>query len=283
MNEVSCLIFNQGHRYHLTEGLNGCFVIFLVSSSATLSAHIPPRLEISADSQAGDKNLVAKMREFAALYHRHKQGHFAGHRVALIYARFEGKTAVPDQKDFIETCLLQFKVDFPMQEYDVKRPGEPRGEESGTAFVDGAAPTGPAVYLEDKVVLRVAANVNPPEPRQHISNPIFPPQTSAVSAGQLNPVSATTSMTRQPSTAPTTSPSVPSTRTVAGVQAGKQAGGGPAGQLTYVKSQPDSSGKGRLIETRSGQRMVESQEWVKGTKDGKTVLVCQKYKLYTDP
>ncbi len=62
MNEVALLVFGSGgKRYHLTEALNGCFAVFLISPRATVSAHIPPHPGVNfEDPQAGDKNLIAQ-------------------------------------------------------------------------------------------------------------------------------------------------------------------------------------------------------------------------------
>ncbi|KIW82918.1 hypothetical protein Z517_02161 [Fonsecaea pedrosoi CBS 271.37] len=178
MNEVACLVFGA-QRFHVTSGLNACFGVFLVSLTATVSAHIPPRPDLQdPDPQAGDKNLLAKMHEFASLYKANEK-HFTSYHVALICARFEGKAALPDKRDFIVKCLKRFNVDFPIQYYDVKFAREPRSEKHGTAFVDGGRMDGAVLYLEDDPVLRVhkssdrgSQSATPQE--THHANPIFP-------------------------------------------------------------------------------------------------------------
>lgn len=171
MNQVRFLAFDENRKYLLTEGLKSCFVVFLVSHRATVAAHIPPNPGTSPnDLTAGDKNLVAKMREFAGLYNANKDKYFTNCQVALVFATIEGKSPMPDKKHFIEQCLRQFKVDFPMQDYKIKPRGMPRREEDGTAFVDGSMTDRASVYVEDRLLLRVMA---PAQSQQTFSNPIF--------------------------------------------------------------------------------------------------------------
>ncbi len=190
MNEVALLVFGT-KRYHLTESLNGSFAVFLISVQATVSAHIPPRPAMNSNGpQAGDKNLVSKMQEFAQLYISNRK-YFQSYKVSLIYATFHGKTALPDKKEFIEKCLRQFGVDFPLQSYEVKYHGEKRATNHGTAFVDGGSAQGPALYLEDARVLRVplpqvekTEMLKPKEPHQdaYRVSPLDPIHTNPISA-----------------------------------------------------------------------------------------------------
>ena len=89
--------------------------------------------------------------------HRYKEraASFTGRKVCLIFATFHGKIALPDKKEFIEKCLKRLDMDFPVQDYVVRAPGDPRRNEQGTAFVDGRDSVGPFIYVEDKVVLRL--------------------------------------------------------------------------------------------------------------------------------
>jgi len=277
MNQVDCLIFgHEGKRYHLTEALNGCFGVFLVSPLATISAHIPPHPGTSfKDPQAGDKNLIVKMQKFAELYHSH-QKYFSGYNVALVYAKFQGKTALPDKKSFIEKCLQKFNMDFPIQDYDVKSPGEPRRDEHGTAFVDGGASIGAILYLEDKQIMRVSKSssdkVSPPTIPQtptQFSNPIFPRPTPS-SAPASSPISqayvSNPIFPRTPSAAPVS------------IQAS-----GPSERLRYVKSKADPKEQGaRIVTTPQGDVLIKAELWKIERYEGKTVWVCWKHKVYTD-
>ena len=71
-----------------------------------------------------------------------------------MFARFHGKSPLPDKKAFIEKCLNKFDVNFAVQDYEVKAPGEPHCDEYGTAFVYGH-PSEAVLYIEDKRVLRI--------------------------------------------------------------------------------------------------------------------------------
>lgn len=78
-----------------------------MSPSATVSAHIPPRPDLTdQDPQAGDKNLIAKMHEFARLY-RENEMYFSSYNVSLIYPRFQGKA------EEWEKPMVKGKIDGP--------------------------------------------------------------------------------------------------------------------------------------------------------------------------
>lgn len=174
MDSVRFLNFNEKQRFLLTEDLNGCFAVFLVSPTAVIGAHISPNPGTNrADPHAGDRNLRNMMVKVRDVFKTH-QGHFTHPRACLIFATFPGKVALPDKKHFIEQCLQRLDMKFTVQDYHVRSPGEHRREEQGTAFVDGGDATGPTVYLEDRVVLivsRQAPNLaqggGRPESRRH--------------------------------------------------------------------------------------------------------------------
>ena len=70
MNEVRFLAFGQDGKFCLvTEGLNGCSGVTIVSQAAAILAHIPPRPSTDvSDPRAGDWNVQAKMNEVAVLF-----------------------------------------------------------------------------------------------------------------------------------------------------------------------------------------------------------------------
>lgn len=303
MNEVAFLVFgNGGKRYHLTEALNGCFAVFLISPLATVSAHIPPHPGVNYDDpQAGDKNLIVKMQEFAAKY-KANESYFRGYKVALIYAVLHGKTQLPDKKEFIEKCLRKLHVDFPLQDYEVKPFGHHRPAEHGTAFVDGKSPTGPALYLQDKMVLRVftlsseksgvpkpAETRQPkPTPRQAdvetlathtnssglYTNPIFGPRgnsgsvptpTIAQEFHRSNPMVSQYTISKSPT-------STPQTSTVN--QAEKK--------LNYVRSQLDHGKGGRIVIIGGRTAFIKHEYWKADVIDGKKVWASKKFGVFTD-
>ena len=155
MNEVALLVFGANKKYHHhTDGLNGCFAVFILSPAAVISAHIPPHPGANfKDPQAGDKNIVKEMQQIADLYKANTQ-HFSKPNTVLIFAMFHGKTALPDKKTFIEKCLRAFGVDIAVQDYSVKAPGDPRRDEYGTAFA--TCESQPArIFFEDRLVVRI--------------------------------------------------------------------------------------------------------------------------------
>jgi len=303
MNEVSFLRFSETNRFHLTDGLNACFGVFLVSPVATVSAHIPPHPGSNFDDpQAGDKNLITKMQEFATLY-RSNQVYFSNYNVCLVFAKFHGKSPLPDKKAFIEKCLLKLKVDFPMQDYEVKAPGEPRSDEHGTAFVDGGAPTGATLYVEDRMVMRVYKHLKTLPPNEELSVRHGQTSTSeAQSPRTLFPREEASARHHQKSVAEAT-PSwtlFPREQTSGGHQTACESQGGvPATgkdakadtmfrtkrskELRYVKSERSRHAEGARIVELSGQQItINAEEWEKAEYEGRKILICEKYKLYTD-
>ncbi|KAJ9638606.1 hypothetical protein H2204_004082 [Knufia peltigerae] len=263
MNEVAFLLFSEGKRYLLTVALNSCFGIFLVSPEATVSAHIPPHPGTNfTDPQAGDKNLISKMREFAAQYNSKKE-YFSHYNVCLVIAKFHGKNPLPDKKAFIERCLRKFKVEFPIQDYEVKAPGEPRRDEHGTAFVDGMATSGAILYVEDKIAMRVKRPPSADAERVGSttvpsSNPIFPREQSS---------------DQQKSSGDT-----PNRRPAKEKDGQKES----KPQLRYVKSTKSDTGA-RIVTIDERKVMIQAEEWKTAETNGRKILVCQRYMLYTDP
>ncbi|KIW37290.1 uncharacterized protein PV06_10631 [Exophiala oligosperma] len=301
MNEVAIFVYGrEGKRFLASQGFNACHGVYLVSTIATVAAHIPPNPSLeSKDPQAGDKNLVLKMQQFAQAYLQNRQ-FFQNYKVALLYARFDGKVALPDQKAFIEQCLRRFKVDFPIQDYHVKLPGEPRGEEHGTAFVDGRATNGAVLYAEDKPILRVYNSPSQKVDRlSHpqvvsYSNAVFPRQaTSELRTSLPQDVRYTNPIFPRPDTSESTanlsnetrvSNSVPApeviSKLVAGTSGKEKA---ETKKLKYVKSSIVNMKKGdREVELKTGKVLIPAEHWKKASVNNKQFWVCEKYLLYTD-
>lgn len=303
MNEVKYLRFSDKDRYHLTDELNGCFALFLISSLATISAHIPPHPgNGSRDPQAGSKNLVVRMEAFRDLYVTNRES-FDGKQACLVYAQFEGKTALEDHKVFIEKCLRAMNIDFALQDYYVKYPGEPRSEEHGTAFVDGMAPGAVVLYVEDRVAIRVSkskpTSTTASESRDTRSsdttrmasyalprteagmdyedqflatrpNPsaLFPRQTQTIQSRQANELRAQYSSTPRRNeaaskTADTKTPQQDSSRNV-----------------EYVKSATIDGVRKVIVK---GQAItMQKGDWQIKEAKGRQILFCAKHNLWTD-
>lgn len=278
MNEVQAMVFGQNNKWYLlTEALNSCFAVWVISPLASVGAHIPPHPgPHDKDPQAGDKNVVAKMKEIADKYKQQKHLFDADFRTALVYARIEGKTALPDKKDFMEKCLRRFGVDIAMQAYDIKLPGEPRDDHHGTSFVYATPSQGAYFILQDEVKFRIyprlatsqaQASTNPTPATEYHANPIFPREPVSGSQGAI-----TSSTAKASPPAPNIAKKTPERR--------------PFKDLRYVKSQPSSDHSGaRIVRTDQGNVLFKAELWKKekdessGTKE---YWVCRKHKLYTD-
>ena len=64
MDEIAFLRFSDQRRYLLTDDLNGCFAIFLMSPIAGIGAHISPNPGLDRnDARAGDRHLMKMMED----------------------------------------------------------------------------------------------------------------------------------------------------------------------------------------------------------------------------
>jgi len=150
-----------------------------------IGVHIPPHPGRDFDDlEAGDKHVLERMKEVAKVYKKYETYFPDPREVMVVYARFDGETALPDKKDLIEKCIREMGLTFETEAYQVMRPGEPRVDHHGTAFVDGAGQPRPKIYLEDRQV--------GPGARQPPNIPFQVPAQSAASVAIL-PQNATSS------------------------------------------------------------------------------------------
>ena len=153
MNEVRLLLFQSTGKCCIgTSGLNGCTAVIIVSPSAAILAHIPPRPNMDmTNDEAGNQNVQARMSEVATLFHQYKSYFPPTKTTWVVSALYEGKIALPEQKAIIEKSLRQMGTRFANVTYVVSKPGQPRRPAHGTVFVEFRGGT-PLVYVEDRLI-----------------------------------------------------------------------------------------------------------------------------------
>ena len=151
MDEVRFLAFQQGSiRCIGTVGLNGCTVVTIVSPFGAILAHIPPHPNKDwGDPHAGDRHVQEKMNEVAVLYHRYESYFPSGRTNWVVSAMYQGKVALPDQREIIERNLQKLRLPYANVAYLVLEADDSRGPGQGTVFID-ARGEAPIVYVEDR-------------------------------------------------------------------------------------------------------------------------------------
>lgn len=146
MNAVRFMAFQAGQMCLITEGLNSCSAVAIVSNQAAILAHIAPREPGSTSPHAGDDNMRARMGEVAALFSRHAS-YFQNTRVWVVYAVLGNHMALPDQKAIIDQTLSSLCLTFTNIPYTII-PGVYRPDGKGTIVID--ARTGiPEVFIDN--------------------------------------------------------------------------------------------------------------------------------------
>jgi hypothetical protein len=154
MDEVRLLVFgHQGKFVLLTEDLNGCSGVVILSQAAAILAHIPPRPnEDLQDPYAGEKNVERRMGEVVALFRTYRTYFTTANDMLVISAMYQGQTALPHQKVMIERFLQQMGLTYANKTYVVLKPGEPRSSSHGTIVIDARGER-PMVYVDDQLVV----------------------------------------------------------------------------------------------------------------------------------
>ncbi|KAJ5654788.1 hypothetical protein N7490_001791 [Penicillium lividum] len=145
MNAVRFMAFQPGQNCLITEGLNSCSAVAIVSPRAAILAHIAPRLPGSTSPHAGDENMHARMNEVAALFTRFAS-YFQGNHVWVVYAVVGNYIALPDQKAIIDQTLQTLSLSFTNWPYTVV-PGLYRPPGHGTVVIDARSGI-PEVYID---------------------------------------------------------------------------------------------------------------------------------------
>lgn len=79
MDGVSILHYGSRKPYIGTRNLNGCTCVVIMSRSAIILPHIPPRPDMSSrDLYAGDRHFTAKVREIQNLFYANRNAFDAG-------------------------------------------------------------------------------------------------------------------------------------------------------------------------------------------------------------
>ena len=209
-----------------------------------------------------------------------------------MYAKFEGSVALPNMKTLIEKCLNRMGLSFVTVDYYVKKSGEPRAGEHGTAFVDGGSRPRPTIFLEDRPLLTSSTSVvsfanrsqsisteASHKEEQVTSKRGAPNSPDKVRTADSNP------MIRREQYTLSQSVSAPASKSMG--PADTRYGNLPISSMDgfqYVTSRPDAHTAGaRMIQRQGRWIRISAEEWEQGMKSGKTVLICNRLKVFTEP
>ncbi|KAL8786586.1 MAG: hypothetical protein Q9195_008143 [Heterodermia aff. obscurata] len=156
MNRVGELVFGKDQKWCLgTTGLGACTVIILLSTKATILAHIAPRKipDLNPSLPTGDENARDKLQEVTAMFIE-LQPYFtsaaAPGSVLVFGVNPAGEPWLPDQKRILEEQLTKWQLPaMPIEYHSISSPPNftGKGEVLVDARVQGKAPV---VWVEDK-------------------------------------------------------------------------------------------------------------------------------------
>jgi hypothetical protein len=154
MNEVEFISFADTETMKAigTRNLNSCTGVMLVSTRGAILAHISPLPIQTTDPHAGEIHVRRKMTELLNLYRDKKEFRLGPEtkKTGIVCGIFMGQIALPDQKELIESILLENLEDNPRPKlipYPITAGGHMQAA-GGTVFVDGRHGI-PRVYVED--------------------------------------------------------------------------------------------------------------------------------------
>jgi len=152
MNKVEFLRFRPGHLCLGTQNLNSCTTVIIVSKDAAILAHIAPRPSSSNSNQAtGDQHAKAKMAEMSTLLSQHLDDFKLGPGGIIVYAVYNGQSALQDQKQIIEAHYAAWKLPLKSVPYQVLDAGKKGGIAKGQVLIDARQGL-PIVWIEDRQV-----------------------------------------------------------------------------------------------------------------------------------
>ena len=151
MDEVIFVDFARGSvRCVGTAQLNGLTAVAIASPYGAILAHIPPHPDRDRNNPyAGDNHVEEKMREFISLYRQFQSYFPTGMSTWVVSPMYQGKIALPDQRDIIESKLQEVGLAPGDSTYFVVRSTDPRGPGKGTVLIDATGDI-PIVYVEDR-------------------------------------------------------------------------------------------------------------------------------------
>lgn len=140
MNQVGAAYW-ANHNYLVTEGLNGCTGICIVSSWAGILAHIAPY---------GDPNIVAKLQEVINYYNT-MRAYFAEPRSLIIAALYEGAEGQPNAVRTATSILNRLNIPMKVEYYQVLEAGSARLNGQTSVVIDRTSGT-PKIYVNNREI-----------------------------------------------------------------------------------------------------------------------------------
>ncbi|KAJ5952177.1 uncharacterized protein N7479_010590 [Penicillium vulpinum] len=132
-----------------TQNLNSCMAVMMASTKGAVLAHIAPRSGFTNDPDDSINHTRNMMGTFLQKCHQVFSIAEIKHSV-LVYAKFDGQIAMPDQRDFIHSVFLENLENnqFPREYSYTVRVGGHSSPGMGTIFIDGRNGP-PKLYVED--------------------------------------------------------------------------------------------------------------------------------------
>lgn len=140
MNEAKIALFPPYSpiKNLITEGLNGCSGIVIISPYAGILAHIPPIPRATTDPTAGMRNVNLVMARVEQMY-RENLRYFPTTHTWTVAAMYQSSIALQEQVTAISTVLTRLGLSPRMVTYDVVRPGMTRTPDKGTIIITAIA------------------------------------------------------------------------------------------------------------------------------------------------
>ena len=298
MDGVKFLAFGtEGRNILLTQDLNGCSGVVIVSRLAAILAHIAPCPDMRTnDPNAGLKHVRDRMREVMTLYQTYRGYFIRGNETLVISAMNECQISLPHHKELIEKLLEHFELTHATVTYLVLPARQPRWTSKGTIVIDGRRPI-PQVYVEDQLILPSRTSIaseavedTPQSTSRHppTQYPIRQTTESPQSTSRHTPAKHTIRQATE--TQQSTSRHTPTRHPAGHATETLQSSSRRTSSVTelqqppqYIKSTPMviEGREGRLIDL-SGRKFIPNRLWQRASSNGKQWLLNQEMNVYTD-
>ena len=149
MNEVKIAFWSE-HRRLITDRLNGCTGVAIISPTAGILAHIPPRPDMSlSDPRAGTQNLNRILQDMINLYNANRRHFDHGHSF-IVAGIHQNIVAVPDALHTAQVVVHRLHLPFAVKYYQVLEASQPRAAGQTSIVIEGTVGQWPRVYVNNE-------------------------------------------------------------------------------------------------------------------------------------
>lgn len=185
MNEVRSGPWSSSLQFMVTEGLNGCTAITILSNKAVVLAHVAPR----TPTTDGEQNVRALMQLVIQHYNTRKtEGFFPDSTTSIILAAvYDGTVALPEQINITRAVLVRLGLPITSRQYRVREQGENRTAGETSMIIHGRDSREPHTYVNDQLMSGSTAKSSgsstagstPQSGTSRATPPVVPPQSWA--------------------------------------------------------------------------------------------------------